>query len=61
MYVGLAKFLPSSPCPFADVNVVLFDQLMVDGPTTGFKTCFAVRSSEKLVVKARGEKGSEAC
>jgi len=29
--------------------------------TTGFKTCFVARSSEKVVVKARGEKGSEAC
>jgi len=29
--------------------------------TTGFKTCFEARSSEKLVVKARGGKCSEAC
>jgi len=30
-------------------------------PTTGFITGFEARSSEKIVVKARGEKGSEAC
>jgi len=29
--------------------------------TTGFKTDFEARSSEKFVVKARGGKGSEAC
>lgn len=30
-------------------------------PTTGFITGFVARLSEKLVGKARGEKGSEAC
>jgi len=43
------------------VTVTVSPKFQVGIPTTGFKTCFVARLSERLVVKARGEKGSEAC